>query len=116
MPICSVSKELLLFLKGFKRQHIKLILLITLLLLCGDIESNPGPLDSMYIIITMIKERLLLISSFTDSQPTSKRPRTAICVCSKCYGAERDYRTVERHIKEAYSAQAMTTLETLDPS
>ena len=56
------------------------------------------------------------IINFVDSQPTAKRPRTAICVCSKCYGAERDYRTVERHMKEAYSAQAMSIPETVDPS
>ena len=53
---CSVSKEGtftigLLLLKGVKRERMKrifLILLIILLLQCGDIESNPGPLDGKF--------------------------------------------------------------------
>ena len=37
-----------------------------------------------------------------SSQPPSKRVRTAICMCSQCNGVERDYRTVDRHMKEVY--------------
>lgn len=44
------------------------------------------------------------------------QPRTAICVCLKCYGAEYNYRTVEPHMKEAYSVQAMSILENMDTS
>lgn len=59
---CTVSKEgtftiSLLLLKGIKRERIKrvlLILLVTLLLQCGDIENNPGPLDGKYIIVLYV--------------------------------------------------------------
>ena len=44
-----------------------------------------------------------------SSQPPSKRLRTAICVCSMCDGAERDHRTVDRHMEEVYLAQAHTS-------
>ena len=46
----------LLFYQVLKRKHnvikcISIIFLITLLLQCGDIERNPGPLNSKYNVI-----------------------------------------------------------------
>ena len=39
------------------------------------------------------------------SEPPAKRLGTAICLCSKCNGQERDFRTVDRHMREVFESQ-----------
>ena len=50
-----------------------------------------------------------------SSEPAAKRLRTAICLCSKCDGKERDFRTVNRHMKEVYESQSHASPVSLPP-